>query len=70
MDAATGAPVPYCGFYTEAQIREVVAYAASRHIDVVPEVDIPGHATAAISAYPQLGVSGAPIAVSLSLIHI
>ena len=64
VDAATGAPVPYCGFYTEAQIREVVAYAASRHIDVVPEVDIPGHATAAISAYPQLGVSGAPIAVS------
>ena len=64
VDAATGAPVPYCGFYTEAQIREVVAYAAARHIDIVPEVDIPGHATAAISAYPQLGVSGAPIAVS------
>ncbi|MDE2380729.1 MAG: family 20 glycosylhydrolase [Xanthomonadaceae bacterium] len=64
VDAVTGAPVPYCGFYTEAQIRDVVAYAASRHIDVVPEVDIPGHATAAISAYPQLGVSGAPIAVS------
>lgn len=64
IDAATGKPVPYCGFYTEAQIREVVAYAAERHIEVMPEVDIPGHATAAIAAYPQLGVSGQPIAVS------
>lgn len=64
IDAATGKPAPYCGFYTEAQIREVVAYAAERHIDVVPEVDIPGHATAAIAAYPQLGVSGQPVAVS------
>ena len=64
IDAATGTPVPYCGFYTEAQVREVVAHAAALHIDVVPEVDIPGHATAAISAYPQLGVSGQPIAVS------
>ncbi|WP_256645913.1 beta-N-acetylhexosaminidase [Thermomonas paludicola] len=64
IDAATGKPAPYCGFYTEAQIREVVAYAAARHIDVVPEVDIPGHATAAIAAYPQLGVSGQPLAVS------
>ena len=63
-DAATGKPAPYCGFYTEAQIREVVAYAAARHVEVVPEVDIPGHATAAIAAYPQLGVSGQPIAVS------
>lgn len=64
VDTSTGQPVPYCGFYTEAQIRDVVAYAAARHIDIVPEIDIPGHATAAIAAYPQLGVSGAPIAVS------
>lgn len=64
IDATTGRPVPYCGHYTEAQIREVVAYAAARHIDIVPEVDVPGHATAAIAAYPQLGVSGQPIAVS------
>ncbi|MEG2980543.1 MAG: family 20 glycosylhydrolase [Stenotrophomonas sp.] len=64
IDAATGKPVPYCGVYTEAQVREVVAHAAALHIDVVPEVDIPGHATAAISAYPKLGVSGQPIAVS------
>lgn len=64
IDAATGKPVQYCGFYTEAQIRDVVAYAAARHIEVMPEVDIPGHATAAIAAYPQLGVSGQPLAVS------
>lgn len=64
IDVATGKPVPYCGYYTEAQIRDVVAYAAALHIDVVPEVDIPGHATAAIAAYPQLGVSGLPVAVS------
>ena len=64
IDAATGKPAPYCGSYTEAQIREVVAYAAALHIDVVPEVDIPGHATAAIAAYPALGVSGEPVVVS------
>ncbi|MBW8824070.1 MAG: family 20 glycosylhydrolase [Xanthomonadales bacterium] len=64
INEATREPVPYCGFYSEAQIRDVVAYAAARHIDVVPEVDIPGHATAAIAAYPQLGVSGQPVAVS------
>ena len=64
IDAATGKPVPYCGRYTDAQIRDVVAHAAALHIDVVPEVDIPGHATAAIAAYPQLGVSGEQIAVS------
>lgn len=64
IDAATGKPVPYCGYYTEAQIRDVVAHAQALHIEIVPEVDIPGHATAAIAAYPQLGVSGKPIAVS------
>ncbi|MFT3763648.1 MAG: beta-N-acetylhexosaminidase [Pseudoxanthomonas sp.] len=53
-------PEPYCGFYTQAQIRDVVAYAGARHIDVVPEFDVPGHATAAIAAYPQLGVAGNP----------
>ncbi len=61
---ADGKPAPYCGFYTQDQVREVVAYAAARHITVMPEFDIPGHATAAISAYPELGVSGKPIEVS------
>ncbi|MET7869303.1 beta-N-acetylhexosaminidase [Streptomyces cyaneofuscatus] len=46
---------PHGGFYTQDDIREIVAYAAERHIRVVPEIDIPGHAQAAISAYPELG---------------
>ncbi|MFJ8250058.1 beta-N-acetylhexosaminidase [Streptomyces sp. NPDC094466] len=46
---------PYGGFYTQDDIREIVAYAAERHIRVVPEIDIPGHSQAAISAYPELG---------------
>ncbi len=61
---ADGKPAPYCGWYTQAQIREVIAYAAARHIVIVPEFDVPGHATAAIAAYPQLGVTDAPLAVS------
>ncbi|MCX4550787.1 beta-N-acetylhexosaminidase [Streptomyces sp. NBC_01500] len=46
---------PHGGFYTQDDIREIVAYAAERHITVVPEIDIPGHSQAAISAYPELG---------------
>ncbi|WP_421569224.1 family 20 glycosylhydrolase [Stenotrophomonas sp. PD6] len=60
-DPATGAPRPYCGFYTQDQIREVIAYAAARHIQVIPEIDVPGHATAAIAAYPQLGTIDTPL---------
>ena len=55
VDPSTGKPRPYCGFYTQDQVREVVAYAAARHITVVPEINQPGHATAAIAAYPELG---------------
>jgi hexosaminidase len=43
------------GFYTQDDIREVVAYAAERHITIVPEIDMPGHMQAAIAAYPELG---------------
>ncbi|THA68731.1 beta-N-acetylhexosaminidase [Streptomyces sp. A0642] len=46
---------PHGGYYTQDDIREIVAYAAERHIRVVPEIDIPGHSQAAISAYPELG---------------
>jgi hexosaminidase len=45
---------PYGGYYTQDQIREVVQYAAERHITVVPEIEMPGHASAAIAAYPWL----------------
>jgi len=46
---------PHGGFYTQDDIREIVAYAAERHIRVVPEIDVPGHSQAAIAAYPELG---------------
>jgi hexosaminidase len=56
----------YGGFYTQAEVRDIVAYAANRHITVVPEIDMPGHATAAIAAYPELGSSPQPLIVSSS----
>jgi hexosaminidase len=46
---------PHGGFYTQDDVREIVAYAAARFITVVPEIEMPGHATAAIVAYPELG---------------
>ncbi|MGW0082454.1 beta-N-acetylhexosaminidase [Streptomyces sp. NPDC003393] len=46
---------PHGGHYTQDDIREIVAYAAERHISVVPEMDVPGHSQAAIAAYPELG---------------
>ncbi|MCX5382158.1 beta-N-acetylhexosaminidase [Streptomyces sp. NBC_00083] len=46
---------PHGGYYTQDDIREIVAYAAERHIRVVPEIDLPGHSQAAIAAYPELG---------------
>ncbi|WP_429242791.1 beta-N-acetylhexosaminidase [Luteibacter sp. 621] len=61
-----GEPLKYGGFYTQAQIRDVVAYAAARHITVVPELDMPGHAQAAVAAYPEIvGVTGERPAVSV-----
>ena len=59
-----GKPRPYCGYYTQDQVRDVVRYAAERQITVMPEIDVPGHATAAITAYPQLGVLDTPLVVS------
>lgn len=53
-----GEPQRYGGFYTQDEIREVVAYAVARHITVVPEIDMPGHAQAAVASYPQIGVTG------------
>jgi len=48
------------GFYTQEQIKDIVAYASARHITIVPEIEMPGHAAAAIAAYPQLGNSDVP----------
>jgi hexosaminidase len=54
---------PHGGYYPVDDLREIVAYAAERHITVVPEIDVPGHSQAAIAAYPWLGVTGAPLEV-------
>jgi hexosaminidase len=62
IDLATGKPRLYGGYYTQDQVREVVAYAAARHISVVPEIEMPGHALSAILAYPELGADGRPSA--------
>ncbi|WP_293715693.1 beta-N-acetylhexosaminidase [uncultured Parabacteroides sp.] len=51
------------GFYTQAEIKEIVDYASKRHITIVPEVSMPGHASAAIASYPWLGTSGKQIKV-------
>ena len=48
------------GFYTQEQIKEVVAYAAERYITVIPEVELPGHALAALTAYPEYSCTGGP----------
>lgn len=55
--------VPHGGFYTRDEIRDIVAYAAERHITIVPEIDMPGHMQAAIAAYPELGNTGEPTEV-------
>ena len=54
----------YGGFYTQEQIKEVVAYAKARCINVVPEIEMPGHALAALAAYPELGCTGGPYEVN------
>jgi len=51
----SGNQKPYGGFYTQPQVREIVAFAATRHVQIVPEIDMPGHAQAALAAYPELG---------------
>lgn len=50
----------YGGYYTQADIRELVRYAESRHITIVPEIEMPGHASAALAAYPQFSCFGGP----------
>jgi hexosaminidase len=56
--------IPHGGFYTQAEIRAIVAYAAERHITIVPEIEIPGHCMAALTAYPELSCSGGPFDVA------
>jgi hexosaminidase len=49
-----GEPATDCGFYTQEDIREIVAYAAERHVQIMPEIDVPGHNMAAVASYPEL----------------
>ncbi|NSL88161.1 family 20 glycosylhydrolase [Chitinophaga sp. Mgbs1] len=54
---------PYGGYYSQAMIKEIVKYAADRFITIVPEIEMPGHALAALAAYPNLGCTGGPYEV-------
>jgi hexosaminidase len=60
IDPKTRRPRLYGGYYSQAQVRAIVRYAAERHITIVPEIEMPGHATAAIVAYPKLGSTSHP----------
>ena len=55
--------IRYGGYYTQEQLKEVVAYAASLGITVIPEIDLPGHMLGALAAYPELGCTGGPYEV-------
>jgi hexosaminidase len=59
-----GDGIPYGGFYTQEQIRDIVDYAASRYVTIVPEIEMPGHSVAALAAYPELGCSPGPFEVA------
>ncbi|GAA0541569.1 family 20 glycosylhydrolase [Chitinophaga japonensis] len=55
---------PHGGYYTQDEVRDIVQYAADRHITVVPEIEMPGHSEAALAAYPNLGCTGGPYEVA------
>lgn len=54
----------YGGYYTQEEVKDIVAYAQARHITVIPEIELPGHAQAAISAYPNLGCTNEQVDVA------
>ena len=60
IDSATGKPRLYGGYYSQETVRSIVAYAADRGITIVPEIEMPGHASAAVAAYPQLAAGAHP----------
>jgi hexosaminidase len=64
FDPYVGDSTRYCGFYTQQEIRQVVAYAAARHVTIVPEIEMPGHSKAALAAYPELACTPGPFEVS------
>ena len=56
--------IPYGGYYTQEECRDVVRYAAERYINVVPEIDMPGHMQSALHVFPNLGCTGGPYVVA------
>lgn len=65
-EAFQGDGQPHGGFYTKDEIRDIVAYAEERFITIVPEIEMPGHATAALAAYPQLACTDGPFEVAMT----
>ena len=59
-DARSNDGIKYGGYYTQEQLRDIVAYAAERGIEIVPEIDLPAHIVSALTAYPHLGCTGGP----------
>jgi hexosaminidase len=64
FDPYVGDSTEYCGYYTQEEVREVVAYARERFITVIPEIEMPGHSVAALAAYPELACTDGPFDVS------
>jgi hexosaminidase len=64
FDPYVGDGVPYGGYYTRDEVREVVAYAAERFVTVIPEIEMPGHSVAALAAYPELACTDGPFEVA------
>jgi hexosaminidase len=60
-----GEPATYGGYYTKEQVREVIRYAAARHIDIIPEIEIPGHCSAILATYPQYACDDYPYTVAV-----
>ncbi|MGD8278243.1 MAG: beta-N-acetylhexosaminidase [Gemmatimonadota bacterium] len=64
FDPYVGDGVPHGGYYTQDEVREIVAYAAERYVTIVPEIEMPGHSVAALAAYPELACTPGPFEVS------
>ena len=62
-DMETSDSIPYGGFFTQDEARDIVNYAAERYITVIPEINMPGHMLAALASYPELGCTGGPYEV-------
>ena len=66
LEEFQGDGVRYGGFYTKEEIREIVAYAQARNVMIIPEIEMPGHATAALAAYPELACTEGPFEVAMT----